>query len=80
VLDPLLQHESAFRAFLRRRLNDKVVAEDVLQQSLLRAVEREHKIHDIESVVAWFYCINAMISERLSLEILFEWDGLDEAK
>ncbi|WHZ24332.1 MAG: hypothetical protein OJF47_003444 [Nitrospira sp.] len=51
----LLQNESAFRAFLRRRLNDDAIAEDLLQQSLLRAVEHQHTIHNNENIVAWFY-------------------------
>jgi RNA polymerase sigma-70 factor (ECF subfamily) len=63
LLKQLLEHESAFRAFLRHRLNDEAVAEDLLQQSLLRAVEHEHTLQNTESVVAWFYRIlrNAII-------------------
>jgi RNA polymerase sigma factor (sigma-70 family) len=62
-LDGLFNHESAFRAFLRRRLHDDVIAEDLLQQSLLRAVEHQHTLQNHESVMAWFYRIlrNAVV-------------------
>ena len=51
----LLDHESAFRSFLRRRIGDEALAEDLLQHSFVRAVERQHSIRNDESVVAWFY-------------------------
>lgn len=53
-LDGLFNHESAFRAFLRRRLHDDVIAEDLLQQNLLRAVEHHHTLQNNESIMAWF--------------------------
>lgn len=59
----LVEHETAFRAFLRKRLPDEAVVEDLLQQCLLRAVERHHSVNNQESVVAWFYRIlrNAVV-------------------
>src|SRR5699024_7488523 len=61
--DRLLNYEPEFRAFLRRRLNDDTVAEDLLQQSLLRALEQQHTLHNKESIVAWFYRVlrNALV-------------------
>lgn len=63
ILDRLLAYESAFRSFLRRRLSDEAVAEDLLQQSLLRAVEQQHTLHNKESIIAWFYRVlrNAVV-------------------
>ncbi|MGD9728015.1 MAG: sigma-70 family RNA polymerase sigma factor [Nitrospiraceae bacterium] len=63
ILDRLLNYEPEFRAFLRRRLNDDTVAEDLLQQSLLRALEQQHTLHNKESIVAWFYRVlrNALV-------------------
>jgi RNA polymerase sigma factor (sigma-70 family) len=67
VLDDIVQqlvgNEAAFRAFLRRRVNDEALAEDLLQQSLVRAVEHHHSLKQQESVVPWFYRIlrHAMI-------------------
>jgi len=57
ILPQLLEQESSFLAFVRRRVGDDALAEDLLQQSLMRAVERQHTVQDSESVVAWFYRI-----------------------
>lgn len=57
VIQPLVEHEPAFRAFLRRRVNDAALAEDLLQQSFVRAIEHHHALHRNESVVPWFYRI-----------------------
>ena len=57
MIQPLLEQESAFRVFLRRRVSDEAVAEDLLQQSMVRAVQSHHSIRRNESVVAWFYKI-----------------------
>jgi RNA polymerase sigma factor (sigma-70 family) len=51
----LLEHESAFRSFLRRRISDEALVEDLLQQSFVRAVEHQHSLRNDDSVVAWFY-------------------------
>lgn len=63
LLSRLLEQESSFRAFLRRRVGDDALAEDLFQQSLMRAVERQHTLRSSENVVAWFYRIlrNAVI-------------------
>lgn len=53
----LLEQESAFRGFLRKRLSDDHVVDDLWQQSLLRAVERHHELKQQESSVSWFYRI-----------------------
>lgn len=57
AIQRLLENESAFRQFVRRRVDDEAVVEDVLQQSLTRAVERSHTLNDEQSVLAWFYRI-----------------------
>lgn len=57
IIQRLLENESAFRQFVRRRAGDEVVAEDILQQSLIRAVERHRSLRNDESAVAWFYRI-----------------------
>lgn len=68
VVKRLLENQSAFRTFLRRRLGGDDLAEDLLQQSLVRAVERHHSLRKEESVVAWFYRIlrNALIDHYRS--------------
>ncbi|MDO9116750.1 MAG: sigma-70 family RNA polymerase sigma factor [Nitrospira sp.] len=59
----LLAEESAFRAFLRKRLSDDALVEDLLQESLVKAVERGHELHHHDSAVSWFYRIlrNAVV-------------------
>lgn len=57
MIQQLLGHESAFRVFLRRRVGDETLAEDLLQQSIVRAVQRHHSVRNDDSVVAWFYTI-----------------------
>ena len=57
MLQRLLEHGSAFRVFLRRRVSDEALVDDLLQQSMIRAVQSNHSIRSNESVVAWFYKI-----------------------
>jgi RNA polymerase sigma-70 factor (ECF subfamily) len=57
IVQRLLENEPAFRQFVRRRVGDEGVVEDILQQSLTRALERYHSLHNEESVLAWFYRI-----------------------
>ena len=53
----LLEQQPEFLGFLRRRLGSEAIAEDLLQQSLVRAVEHYHSLKNDESVVPWFYRI-----------------------
>jgi len=57
IIRQLVGNEAAFRAFLRRRVDDEAMAEDLLQQSLVRAVEHYHSLEQQDSVVPWFYRI-----------------------
>lgn len=63
ILQELLTHESDFRAFLRRRVSDQTIADDLLQQSFMRAVQQAHRVEQPEQSVAWFYRIlrNAVV-------------------
>ena len=63
ILSQLLERESTFRDFIRRRVGEDMLADDLLQQSLMRAVEQQHSVQNSASVVAWFYRIlrNAVI-------------------
>ena len=57
VLGRLLANQSAFQAFLCSRMRDDSLADDLLQQSLIRAVQSQHSLRNDASVVAWFYQI-----------------------
>lgn len=53
----LLQNYSKFKNFLVKRLGEAALAEDVLQESLVKAMESPAKTLERESVLAWFYTI-----------------------
>jgi len=53
----LLEQEPAFRAFLRKRISYDAVTEDLLQESLMKAVEHGHELKKRDSAVSWFYRI-----------------------
>ena len=53
----ILQNYAKFKNFLAKRLADPVLAEDVLQQSLIKALESPAEILEEKSVLAWFYTI-----------------------
>ncbi len=63
LMQRLLAEQSAFRAFLRKRLSDDALVEDLLQHSLVKAVERGHELNNHDSAVSWFYRIlrNAVV-------------------
>lgn len=53
----ILDNRSAFKGFLRRHLSSESEAEDLLQQSLLKAIRNADDLVDNEKVTAWFYRI-----------------------
>lgn len=59
----LLQNRSQFLRFLERRIPSPALAEDILQNAYLRALEHESSIRDGESTSAWFYRVlrNAVV-------------------
>lgn len=54
-LEPLFEVQATFREFVRRRVPSADIADDLLQQSLLKAVEQVHTVRSTESIVPWFY-------------------------
>jgi RNA polymerase sigma factor (sigma-70 family) len=62
-LDELLAQRKQFLAFVRRRVPDAGLAEDILQTAYLRAIEHRDDFKPSESAVAWFYRLlrNAVI-------------------
>ncbi|THJ11685.1 MAG: sigma-70 family RNA polymerase sigma factor [Nitrospira sp. CG24C] len=58
--DPIQQIQNARAAilsFLRKRVGDDGVVQDLFQQSVLRAIERQSSLRRREDAVAWFYSI-----------------------
>lgn len=56
-IQPLVAQRERFLAFVRRRLRTEADAEDLLQQAMLRAVERIDSLQQQERLDAWFYRI-----------------------
>jgi RNA polymerase sigma factor (sigma-70 family) len=53
--DVLAQHHGRFLAFLRQRVENDAVAEDILQDAYAKSLQRLDQVRNDESVVAWFY-------------------------
>lgn len=51
----LLEQRRAFLTFLERQVGDRDLAEEILQDSLAKAVERLDSLRDQDAAVAWFY-------------------------
>ena len=62
-LQDLLDQRARFLAFVKRRVHDPELAEDILQTAYVRALEKSSGLRDDGSVVAWFYAVlrNAVI-------------------
>jgi len=67
-LRPLLEHHAAFLGFVQRRVQDRSLAEDILQSAYLRALQRGDSVRDRSAVVPWFYSVlrNAIIDHARS--------------
>lgn len=55
VARTLVENHRQFLAFLERRVGNRALAEDILQDAFARGIERQSKIRNEESAVAWFY-------------------------
>jgi RNA polymerase sigma-70 factor (ECF subfamily) len=51
----LLENHSRFLAFLERRVGSRDEAEDILQDALVRSLERAPPMEDTTSAITWFY-------------------------
>ncbi|MBE0541420.1 MAG: sigma-70 family RNA polymerase sigma factor [Verrucomicrobia bacterium] len=57
VEDSLLKNLQTFIGFARKRIGDTHLAEDLVQESLVKALAADRKPVDEEDTVAWFYRI-----------------------
>ena len=55
--DAILENFQTFVAFVRKRVGDPHLAEDIVQDSLVKALSADKKPTDEENTVAWFYRI-----------------------
>jgi RNA polymerase sigma-70 factor (ECF subfamily) len=54
-LDTLLENHRAFLRYLERRVGDRALAEDILQDAFVRVMDRPDQAPQDEAVVPWFY-------------------------
>jgi RNA polymerase sigma-70 factor (ECF subfamily) len=66
VTSRLVDNKREFLGFLERRLNDRALAEDILQDAFVRSIEKGEEVRDDEAAVAWFYRVlrNAIIDHH----------------
>ncbi len=55
VVAELVENHRRFLAFVERRVGDRGVAEEILQDAFVRGVERVGSLRSDESAVAWFF-------------------------
>jgi RNA polymerase sigma factor (sigma-70 family) len=64
ALDALVANHRAFLAFVERRIGNRAVAEEIVQDAFVRSLDRGAEIRD--SVVGWFYRVlrNAVVDHQ----------------
>ena len=66
VLTELVASHREFLAFVQRRLGDRALAEDVVQDAFVKGLERGGELREQESARAWFYRVlrNAIVDRQ----------------
>ena len=54
-VETLLENHRAFLRYLERRVGDRALAEDILQDAFTKVVARPEQAPADESVIPWFY-------------------------
>ena len=54
-LAPLLDNHRAFLSYLERRIGDRSLAEDILQDAFIKVIDRPDTVPVDEGIVPWFY-------------------------
>ncbi len=55
VAPALVANHRAFLSFLQRRVGDRALAEDILQDAFVRSMDKAAALRDREAIVPWFY-------------------------
>jgi len=63
AITSILDSRKQFLGFVRRRVPNRAIAEDILQAAYLRALQHDGELRQEESVASWFYRVlrNAVI-------------------
>lgn len=66
VVSILVENHGRFSSFIERRVKSREVAEEILQEALVRGIQKADTIRDEESIVAWFYRLlrNAIVDHH----------------
>jgi RNA polymerase sigma-70 factor (ECF subfamily) len=66
VIAALVSNHRQFLGFLEKRVGDRALAEDLLQEAFVRGMDKVGSLRSDESAVAWFYRLlrNAVIDHR----------------
>jgi RNA polymerase sigma factor (sigma-70 family) len=64
VIDVLVANHRAFLAFVERRLGNRALAEEIVQDAFVRSLDRGDEIRD--SAIGWFYGVlrNAVVDRQ----------------
>ncbi len=57
VVQNLLDKRARFLAFVQHRVEDRALAEDILQAAYVRALEKSDTLREEDSAAAWFYSV-----------------------
>lgn len=57
LIETLVKNRERFRDYLAKRVGSKAVADELLQQSLMKALEAESSLRTQEGLLPWFYRI-----------------------
>lgn len=57
IVEQLLQYKSRLLAHIQRKINDPDLAEDLLQDSLIKALRAAPELRDEQKLLPWFYSI-----------------------
>ena len=55
IATQLVENHRDFLLFLERRLGDRALAEDILQDAFVKSIEKGEGIRDEDASIAWFY-------------------------
>jgi len=66
LIKSLVNNHREFLAFLQKRVGDRALAEDILQEAFVRGMHKVDGLEDEKSAAAWFYRIlrNAVIDHH----------------
>src|SRR5688572_24056984 len=66
VVKVLVDNHRELLAFLERRVGDRALAEDILQDAFVRSIDKVGALRDEEAVVPWFYRMlrNAVVDHQ----------------